>query len=144
MQINCLNHNSQCKYIKKKLLSVDFHDIGHIMFLKKLQVILQKLRIYLREIDIKIYEEGNHLFNFFYELDDRSYFKDSKDIKGFIRLNYIKLSNNMYQISAAAKNTPITVISYINIDSNIFLKNVLHIYNNEIKCRCNIYHQYPF
>ena len=116
VQINCLNYNNQCKYVKKKLLSVDFRDINRIKFFKKLQVILQKLPVYLTEIDIKINEEGNHLFNFFYELDDRSYFKNSKDIEGFIRVNYIKLSNNLYQISVAVKNTPIPVISYININ----------------------------
>ena len=116
VQINCLNYNNQCKYVKKKLLSVDFCDINYIMFFKKLQVILQKLPVYLTEIDIKINEEGNHLFNFFYELDDRSYFKNSKDTEGFIRVNYIKLSNNLYQISVAVKNTPIPVISYININ----------------------------
>ena len=116
VQINCLNYNNQCKYVKKKLLSVDFRDINRIKFFKKLQVILQKLPVYLTEIDIKINEEGNHLFNFFYELDDRSYFKNSKDIKGFIRVNDIKFSNNIYQISVAVKNTPIPVISYININ----------------------------
>ena len=116
VQINCLNYNNQCKYVKKKLLSVDFRDINRIKFFKKLQVILQKLPVYLTEIDIKINEEGNHLFNFFYELDDRSYFKNSKDSKGFIRVNYIKLSNNLYQISVAVKNTPIPVISYVNIN----------------------------
>ena len=116
VQINCLNYNNQCKYVKKKLLSVDFRDINRIKFFKKLQVILQKLPVYLTEIDIKVNEEGNHLFNFFYELDDRSYFKNSKDIKGFIRVNYIKFSNNIYQISVAVKNTPIPVISYININ----------------------------
>ena len=116
VQINCLNYNNQCKYVKKKLLSADFCDINYIKFFKKLQVILQKLPVYLTEIDIKINEERNHLFNFFYELDDRSYFKDSKDIKGFIRVNHIKLSNNLYQISVAVKNTPIPVISYININ----------------------------
>ena len=116
VQINCLNYYNQCKYVKKKLLSVDFRDINRIKFFKKLQVILQKLPVYLTEIDIKINEEGNHLFNFFYELDDRSYFKNSKDIEGFIRVNYIKLSNNLYQISVAVKNTPIPVISYININ----------------------------
>ena len=26
MQINCLNYNNQCKYIKKKLLSVNIYD----------------------------------------------------------------------------------------------------------------------
>ena len=116
VQINCLNYNNQCKYVKKKLLSADFCDINYIMFFKKLQVILQKLPVYLTEIDIKINEEGNHLFNFFYELDDRSYFKNSKDTEGFIRVNYIKLSNNLYQISVAVKNTPIPVISYVNIN----------------------------
>ena len=53
---------------------------------------------------------------FFYDLDDRSYFKDSKYIRGFIRVNYIKLSNNIYQISVAVKNTPIPIRSYININ----------------------------
>ena len=43
-------------------------------------------------------------------------FKYSKDTEGFIRVNYIKLSNNLYQISVAVKNTPIPVISYININ----------------------------
>ena len=116
IQINCLNYNRQCNYIKKKLLSVDFHDIDHIMFLKKLQIILQELPVYLKDINIKINESDNNLFNFFYDLDDRSYFKDSKDIRGFIRVNYIKLSNNIYQINVAVKNTPISIISYININ----------------------------
>ena len=116
IQINCLNYNRQCNYIKKKLLSVDFHDIDHIMFLKKLQIILQELPVYLKDINIKINESDNNLFNFFYDLDDRSYFKDSKDVRGFIRVNYIKLSNNIYQISVAVKNTPIPIISYININ----------------------------
>ena len=116
IQINCLNYNRQCNYIKKKLLSVDFHDIDHIMFLKKLQIILQELPVYLKDINIKINESDNNLFNLFYDLDDRSYFKDSKDIRGFIRVNYIKLSNNIYQINVAVKNTPIPIISYININ----------------------------
>ena len=116
IQINCLNYNRQCNYIKKKLLSVDFHDIDHIMFLKKLQIILQELPVYLKDINIKINEGDNNLFNLFYDLDDRSYFKDSKDIRGFIRVNYIKLSNNIYQINVAVKNTPISIISYININ----------------------------
>ena len=86
------------------------------MFFKKLQVILQKLPIYLTEIDITINQEGNHLFNFFHELDDRSYFIDSQDIRGFIRVNYIKLSDNIYPITVLVKNSPIPVISYINVN----------------------------
>ena len=116
IQINCLNYNRECNYIKKKLLSVDFHDIDHIMFFKKFQIILQELPVYLKDINIKINESDNNLFNLFYDVDDRSYFKDSKDVRGFIRVNYVKLSNNIYQISVAVKNTPIPIISYININ----------------------------
>ena len=61
VQINSLNYNKQCKYVKNKLLSIDFCDITHIMFFKKVQVILKKLPIYLKEIDIEINQEGNHL-----------------------------------------------------------------------------------
>ena len=102
--------------IKNKLLSIDFCDITYIMFFKKVQVILKKLPIYLKEIDIEINQEGNHLFNFFHELDDRSYFVDNKDIKGFIRVNYVKLSDNIYQIDVIVKKSPITIISYINVN----------------------------
>ena len=45
--------------IKNKLLSIDFCDITYIMFFKKVQVILKKLPIYLKEIDIEINQEGN-------------------------------------------------------------------------------------
>ena len=77
---------------------------------------MQELPVYLKDINIKINESDNNLFNLFYDVDDRSYFKDSKDVRGFIRVNYVKLSNNIYQISVAVKNTPIPIISYININ----------------------------
>ena len=85
------------------------------MFFKKLQIILQKLPHYLKDIEIKINERGDSLFNFFFKLDDRSYFKDDDDINGFVRVDYIKVSNNIYQIHAVVKNSPISVISYIII-----------------------------
>ena len=102
--------------IKNKLLSIDFCDITYIMFFKKVQVILKKLPIYLKEIDIEINQEGNRLFNFFLELDDRSYFKDSQKIRGFIKVNYIKLSDNIYQTDVIVKKSPIPIISYINVN----------------------------
>ena len=77
MQINCLNYNNQCKYIKIKLLFIGIYDTRHIMFFKKLQAMLQKLPVYVKEIDVNINEEANSLFKFLCELDDRSYFKDS-------------------------------------------------------------------
>ena len=80
VEINCLNYNSQCKYIRKKLLSIDICDIEHIMFFKKLQVILHKLPVYVSETDININERANNLFNFFFELDDTSYLIDTRGL----------------------------------------------------------------
>ena len=72
--------------------------------------------IYLKEIDIEINQEGNHLFNFFHELNDRSNCIDNKDIKGFITVNYIKWSDNIYQTDVRVKKSPIPSISYINVN----------------------------
>ena len=90
-QINCLDYNKQCKYIKNKLLSINISDIKHIMFFKKIQGILNNLPVYLLETDLNISEEANDLFNFFFDLDDKSYFMDTK---GSVTVNYIKFSNN--------------------------------------------------
>ena len=116
VQINSLNYNKQCKYLKTKLLSIDICNITDITFFEKVQVILKKLPIYLKEIDIEIKQEGNHLFNFFHGLDDRGYFKDSVKIRGFIKVNFIKLSDNIYQIDVIVKKSPIPIISYINVN----------------------------
>ena len=116
VQINSLNYNKQCKYLKNKLLSIDICNITDITFFEKVQVILKKLPIYLKEIDIEINQEGNHLFNFFHGLDDRGYFKDSEKIRGFIKVNFIKLSDNIYQIDVIVKKSPIPIISYINVN----------------------------
>ena len=115
IQTNGLNYNKQCKYVKNKL-SIDFCNITHFLFFKKVQAILKKLPIYLKEIDIQINQGGNHLFNFFHELDDRSYFIDDKSTKGFIEVNYIKLSDDLYQICVLVKKSPIPIISYINVN----------------------------
>ena len=116
IQINGLNYNKQCKYVKNKLLSIDFCNILILCFLKRYKPILKKLPIYLKEIDIQINQGGNHLFNFFHELDDRSYFVDDKSTKGFIEVNYIKLSDDLYQICVLVKKSPIPIISYINVN----------------------------
>ena len=113
VQINTRKYNSQCKYIKKKLLSVDTCDISRIIFFKKLHVILHNLPGYFAELDTKIDEEGQHWFNVWDELHDDSYFDD---YDGVIRINYIKLTNNIYQISVPVKNSPVPVILYIKID----------------------------
>ena len=101
IQINSLNYNKQCKYIKNKLLSVDSCDISCIVFFKKLHVILHRLPGYLAEFNDEIDEKKHRWFN-----DNRS----------IMRLKTIKLTNNIYQISVPVKNTPLLVISYIKIN----------------------------
>ena len=59
-QINTRNYNDQCKYIKKKLLSVISCDISRTIFFKKLHVILYNLPYYLSGLDIKINEKNNY------------------------------------------------------------------------------------
>ena len=103
VQINSLNYNKQCKNVKNKLLSIENCAITDMMFFKKLQIILKKLPIFLKEIHIEFNQNGYHLFNFFYELDDRSYFKEEESIKSYIKVNHIKLSDNMYQIDVKVK-----------------------------------------
>ena len=116
VRTNSLSYDKQCKYLKNKLLSIDICNITDIIFFEKVQVILKKLLIYLKQIDIERNQEGNHLFNFFRGLDDRSYFKESEKIRGFIKVNYIKLSDNMYEIDVIVKKSPIPIISYINVN----------------------------
>ena len=116
VQTNSLNYDKQCKYLKNKLLSIDICNITDIIFFEKVQVILKKLLIYLEQIDIERNQEGNHLFNFFRGLYDRSYFKESEKIRGFIKVNYIKLSDNMYEIDVIVKKSPIPIMFYINVN----------------------------
>ena len=57
VQINTRHFNSQCKYVKKKLLSVNSCDISRVIFFKKLHVILYNLPCDLTGLNIKINEK---------------------------------------------------------------------------------------
>ena len=59
VQINSLNYSSQCIYTKKKLLSHDTNDIRHIIFFKKLNVILHKIPNYLSQLENKIGDKNS-------------------------------------------------------------------------------------
>ena len=111
-QISTRNYNSQWKYVKKKLLSVNSYDISRIIFFKKLHVILYNLPCYLEGLDIKSNEKKQLWFNFWDELHDDVYFND---YKGIIQIKCVKLTDNMYQISVPVTNTPIPIISYVTI-----------------------------
>ena len=56
-QINTRNYNSQCKYVKKKFLSINSCDISRVIFFKKLRVILYNLPCDLTGLNIKINEK---------------------------------------------------------------------------------------
>ena len=116
IQINTLNYSKQCEYIKNKLLSINIYDISYIIFFKNVDVIFKKLPEYLKDINIEINQKGSHFLKFLKGLDDRSYCEDdnSDSIKGFIKVNYVKLTDNIYQIDVLVKKAPIPIISYIN------------------------------
>ena len=63
-QINTRNYNDQCKYIKKKLLSVISCNISRIVFFKKLHVILYNRPYYLSGLEIKINEKKQLWINY--------------------------------------------------------------------------------
>ena len=111
-QINTRNYNDQCKYIKKKLLSVISCDINRIVFFKKLHVILYNRPYYLSGLEIKINEKKQLWINFWDELHDDSYLNDDK---GIIQIKCVKLTNIMYQIKVPVINTAIPITSYIKI-----------------------------
>ena len=100
IQINSLNYNKQWGYVKNKLLSLDTSDISRIIFFKELHVILHNLPYHLAELDIKIDEKGQRWFTFWDELHYDSCIHDNN---GVIRLKYIKLTSNIYQIRVPCK-----------------------------------------
>ena len=109
-QIKTRDYNSQCKYIKKKLLSLTSSDISRIIFSKKLQVIFYNIPYHLSVLDFKIDEKNNYGLIFWDKLLGNTYFNDDK---GIIQIKCVKLTNNMYQIKIPVTNTPIPIISYI-------------------------------
>ena len=62
IEINILNYNKQCKYIKNNLLSLKSCDISCIIFFKKIQVIVYRLPGYLVEFKDEIDEKKHLIF----------------------------------------------------------------------------------
>ena len=60
-EFNALSYCNQCRYIANKLITLDYMDITHTIFYKRLQIVLKDiLRIYLKaynnQIDTYKYE----------------------------------------------------------------------------------------
>ena len=101
IQITCLNQDSLYEFLKNKLLSIDPRDITHTVFFKKLYVILLNLPFYLKELNLKKSESDERFINFWSDFNDNRCFYDTR---GFMRIKYIKLSNNGYLVSIPVKN----------------------------------------
>ena len=110
IQISRLNQNSLYKLLRNKLLPIDPRDITHTIFFKKLYVILLNLPWYLKELNLKINESDERFINFWSDFNDNHYFYNTG---GFMRIKYVKLSNNGYLVSIPVKNGQ---TSRINID----------------------------
>ena len=107
LEFKILNYNDQCKYVINKLLSIKSYNITLTVFYKKLFIILSKLPKKLKESNHKIGDKDNCFFNFW------SDFEDFLDVRGFIKLDYVKSSNDKYLVRIPT-NFSITV--YLNID----------------------------
>ena len=112
IQITCLNQDSLYEFLKNNLLSIDPRDIAHTVFFKKLYGILLNLPFYLKELNLKINESDECFINFWSDFNDNRYFCYTR---GFMRIKYLKLSNNGYLVSIPVKNGQ-------NISMNIDIK----------------------
>ena len=70
------------------------------MFFKKLYVILLNLPCYLKALNLKVNESDQRFIKFWSDFNDNRYFYDAR---GFMRIKYIKLSNNGYLVSISVK-----------------------------------------
>ena len=91
---NSLTYSSQCNYVKNKLLSFDLYEIQFIMFFKKLHVLL------------------NDLPSHFKKIGKDAYFCVTR---GFIRIEYKKISNNIYSVKILIQNSKLYLHTYIEI-----------------------------
>lgn len=112
LKIGCLNYYRQCEYVKNKLLSNDPIDITHTIFFKKLHVILEKLPERLKELDASKGKIDDAFFKFWCDFEDKTYFYD---VRRYIQLKYVKLTNNAYLVSIPTKNSQTL---RLNIDTN--------------------------
>ena len=110
LKINCLDYNEQCLYRANKLLSYNPIDIRNTVFFKKLYVILKRLSELLKEFHDKIGTKVEIFFNFWPDVEDKTYFYDTSR---YIRLNYTKLTKDAY-ITKLPTKFESTVILHIN------------------------------
>ena len=110
-EINGLGYNNQCEYIKHKLLSLDPHEIQYIMFFKKLHVLFNDLPSHINKI---IKDNRRYIYNFDSVLvGNDSYFNETR---GYIRIDYTKLSNNVYFVKIPMNIYKLYIQTFIDIN----------------------------
>ena len=110
-EFNCYTYNRQCKFIKNKLLSLDLNDMQYIMFFKKLHVLFNDLPSHIKKISR---DNRRYIYNFDSVLvGNNSYFNETR---GYIHIDYTKLSNNIYFIKIPIENNKLCVHTHIDIN----------------------------
>ena len=78
-------------------------------------MILNNLPCYSKKLNIKINKSDERFVNFWSDFNDNDYFYDTR---GYIRINYIKLSIDKCLVGIPVKNGS-TVILHIYVNINI-------------------------
>ena len=114
-ELNKLSYKDQCVYIAKKLMSMEPDDIGHLTFLKKLQIILIDLPDTFNDFikDSSIGDEGGCNYCFSSNMFDDYFFHK---IEAHITIHCKRISQDEYLVTIPIKNNlkDITTIIKIN------------------------------
>ena len=110
-KFNCYTYKRQFEFIKNKFLSLDLDDIRYIMFFKKLHVLFNDLPSQIKRI---IRDNQRYIYNFNGVLvGNDSYFSETR---GYIHIDYTKLSNNIYFVKIPIENNKLYLRTYIDIN----------------------------
>ena len=86
-EFNELEYRDQCRYIVNKLISLEYVDIMHTVFFKRLQIILRNLPlIYLRTRNTNNMHNQNHIYK--YEFNVQFYPQSERIFDDILYIRY--------------------------------------------------------
>ena len=86
-EFNELEYRDQCRYIVNKLISLEYIDIMHTVFFKRLQIILRNLPlIYLRTRNTNNMHNQNHIYK--YEFNVQFYPQSERIFDDILYIRY--------------------------------------------------------
>ena len=113
-QLNTQQYKNQCRYIAKKLISMEPNDIKYLTFLRKLQIIFTGLPYIafasMKDLEIESEKSCNHCFNS--DVFDE-YF--CHKIEAHITIFCKRTSRDEYLLTIPLKNNLEDITSTINI-----------------------------